>query len=185
MMQLYSRKRYFDADTYTGNAAHEIDHHEFFKEVLGVGYSADSAVSDMLSAMETAATQSGYVLLTVDIYYDNSGYLYHMFDVDYKFTDPSLAVQTTSIQNNVDQQMLFDPLTWAALITAVMPLLLAIIYYIMANSIMKDLTNIMYTPGDTSGGLSTSTVVKYGILLIAATYLLKALTGASEEIRRY
>ena len=178
MIQNVYSHRYPDADTYTGHAAHEIDHHEFLKT-----YSVDSAIGDILSAMEQAAAEEGYVLLTVDINYDDSGLFYHMFDVDYKFTDPTLAVQTTSMQNVAIQQM---QIPWVALLPVIATILSYILAYIFANSIVTDLKDTMYSPSsDTGGGLSTSTVIKYGVILIAAAYFLKAVTGTSQELRRY
>lgn len=177
---VYSQ-RYPYADTYTGHAAHEIDHHEFIK----LGYSVDSAVGSMVSAVEEVVNQNGYVLLTMDINYDDSGYVYHVFEVDYKFTDPSLAVQTVGIQNNIVQQMQIPPTLWIPLITAIIALLDPIIYYFLANAFVKNITDMMYSPGsDTSGGLSTTTVIKYGVILVAAAYFLSALTKTSQELRR-
>jgi hypothetical protein len=179
IQSVYSH-RYPDADTYTGNAAHEIDHHEFIKI-----YGVDSAVSDMVNAMETAAVQNNYKLLTVDINYDDSGLAYHMFDVDITFTSPGIIALSNNIQYNTIQQMLIDPITLLAIFRIVVPLLITIIYYFMETSVLKSIDKIFYTPDSAGGGgLSTSTVIKYGIILIAATYFLNAITKTSHELRR-
>lgn len=171
-MQLVDSKIYPDGSTYSGDAVNEVDHMEFLKIT---NYS--DAISNIYTAVEGATTQKGYTLLTVDIYYEE-GIAYHMFDVDYKYTQ----MATMSIDGTIQQMIL------PVIIEALLPIITIIVYglvgYILLNTLTKSVTTMFYNPVGTSGEGGGSSILTYAVIFVAGAYLINALTGISREIRR-
>lgn len=181
-MQLIDQRLYPAGETYRGDAAHEIDHFEFLKT-----YSVDDATNTIISSVEQAADQEGYTLLIISIYYEE-GLLYHLFDVNYKFTKPEFVymnMQDSGTNGTIAIQPMIAPIVWVALINAIVAILTGIFLYILINKSLTFLGNVFYEPGGGGDGTSTGSMLKYAVIFIAAAYLINAFTGASKEIRRY
>jgi hypothetical protein len=164
-MELADQHIYPEGEIYVGQAADIVDHMEF----LAAYTKYIDAVALIYTGYEKAAEQNGYKLLTIDISYEE-GVLYHMFDIHYRYALEESTIKQTPIP--------------AALLYIALTIIIGIVGYILINTITKSITTILYDPFNTGepGGASTTTYIIYGLIGI---FLLKALTGASQEIRRY
>lgn len=167
-MELLSQINYPAGDTYEGTAIYEVDHYEFLKT-----YSVDDAVSNIISATEQAAAQEGYVLLRTYVYYE-SGTAYHLFDVKYYFVmiSPSGMVVIPTV--------LPGALIWAIII-----IIGAIVGYFLVRATNTSINSVQYVPGSEEGGGGLPKISPFGwaIILVAAGFMINALSGLTRQAR--
>lgn len=166
-MELINQIIYPAGETYYGEATEEIDHFEFLKT-----YSLDSAIGNMFSAIEQAASQQGFVLLRTEIYYDGNDLLYHLFDVKYYFVQITPAGYAKPTIAPV-----------AILLYIVAGIIVGIVGYILFRSFNISVNSIQYEPTGPGGQAPAWSPFSYAIVFIGAAMLLNAFTGASKRFK--
>lgn len=161
---------YPDGETYSGSAISETAYFEFLKT-----YSLTDATTNIISSVENAASQEGRLLLTLDVDY-TSGYLYHEFNVTYKYYIPGqLGLLKT--------ESLPFPVALIPLIYVIVGLLTAIVYYFLITYALKEIKEIIYGPPGEEGKGLTGTIF-LAVALFGGAYLISKTVPLIREVRR-
>lgn len=146
---------YPDGRTYNGAAVEETMYFEWLK-----WYSLEESKTKLLQAIIQGAADKGLVLLRTDIQYEE-GTMYHKFNAKTSYIPPS------SSSGQVSSMIIWTPVLIQAVVTAIAYIIgLILVYYIL-----RQIKEIIYSPGGASNTLL------YAVVLFGAAYLIIAVTG--------
>lgn len=168
---------YPEGETYSGSAVSETSYFEFLKT-----YSMSEATTNIITSIEQAARSEGRTLLSIYIDY-TSGYLYHEFNVTYKYYMPGQVMSSVGWSMGENGQVVKLAIQIIPLLTIIIPFLTAIVYYFLVTSSLKEVKEIIYGPPGKEGAGGITGTLLLAVALFGGAYLLTALVPAIRAIR--
>lgn len=168
---------YPEGETYSGSAISETSYFEFLKT-----YNLSEATTNIITSVEQAARSEGRTLLTLDIDY-TSGYLYHEFNVTYKYYMPGQSMSPIGWSMGENGKIVKMPLAIIPLLEIIVPFLIALVYYFLVTSSLKEVKEIIYGPPGKEGAGGITGTLLLAVALFGGAYFLTALVPAIKEVR--